>query len=65
MVLVVVCSDLDDVLVKDVGNKVRDSGKWPLVIDPSNQASVFLRYLDTNYVNACSSKNMEPNRLRR
>jgi len=57
--------DLDDVLVKDVGNKVRDSGKWPLVIDPSNQASVFLRYLDTNYVNACSSKNMEPNRLRR
>ena len=26
---------------------------------------VFLRYLDSNYVNACSSANMERNRLRR
>lgn len=66
--------DLNDVLVMDVGDKVRcrrtrvqasacalpqrhanpraqirDSGKWPLVIDVSGQASVFLRYLDTNY----------------
>jgi hypothetical protein len=29
--------------------QIRDSGKWPLVIDVSGQASVFLRYLDTNY----------------
>jgi len=57
--------DLDDVLVKDVGNKVADSGKWPLLIDVSQQASVFVRYMDTNYVNALSSKDMEPNRLRR
>ena len=26
---------------------------------------VFLRYLDSNYVNACSSQNMERSRLRR
>ncbi|KAK3259728.1 hypothetical protein CYMTET_31288 [Cymbomonas tetramitiformis] len=57
--------ELDEVLMRDVGNKIRDSGKWPLVIDVSKQVSVFLRYTDTNYVNACSSTNMEPNKLRR
>ena len=40
-------------LVRDVGNKIRGSGKWPLLIDTSKQATVFLKYLDTNYVNAC------------
>jgi len=57
--------DLDDVLVRDVGGKLAASGKWPLVIDTSGQASVFLRYLDVNYVNALSSHNTDPNRLRR
>ncbi|GAX77970.1 hypothetical protein CEUSTIGMA_g5412.t1 [Chlamydomonas eustigma] len=57
--------ELDDVLVRDVGNKIKSDGRWPLIIDPSGQASVFLRYLDTNYVNALSSNNLEPNRLRR
>eukprot|EP00955_Chlamydomonas_euryale_P105735 365661-Chlamydomonas_euryale.AAC.20 len=37
--------DLDDVLVRDVGEKIKADGRWPLVIDPSGQASVFLRYL--------------------
>jgi hypothetical protein len=36
--------DLDDVLVRDVGGKLAATGKWPLVIDTSGQASVFLRY---------------------
>lgn len=35
--------DLDDVLVRDVGGKLAATGKWPLVIDTSGQASVFLR----------------------
>jgi hypothetical protein len=35
------------------------------IVDPSKQASVFLRYLDSNYVNACNSQNMERSRLRR
>ena len=57
--------DLDDVLIKDVGDKVKESGKAACVIDISKQASVFLRYLDTNYVNALSRANMESNMLRR
>lgn len=32
-------------LVRDVGDKIKGSGRWPLVMDPSGQASVFLRYL--------------------
>ena len=58
-------TDLDDVLFKDVGDVLKKDGRWPLVVDPSKQTSVFLRYLDSNYVNACSSANMERNRLRR
>ena len=37
--------ELDDVLVRDVGDKIKSDGRWPLVIDASGQASVFLRYL--------------------
>jgi len=58
-------TDLDDILFKDVGDVLREDGQWPLIVDPSKQTSVFLRYLDSNYVNACSSANMERNRLRR
>lgn len=58
-------TDLDDILFKDVGDVLKKDGRWPLIIDPSKQTSVFLRYLDSNYVNACSSTNMERNRLRR
>ena len=54
-----------DVLLKDVGNVVRSSGKWPLVIDVSGQASVLLRYIDSNYVNTLSKASMDANKLRR
>ena len=36
--------------MRDVGNKIRDSGRWPLIIDPSGQVSIFLKYRDTNYI---------------
>ncbi|KAG2430274.1 hypothetical protein HXX76_010369 [Chlamydomonas incerta] len=56
---------LNDVLIRDVGGKLAASGKWPLVIDTSGQASVFLRYQDTNYVNALNARHLEPHTLRR
>lgn len=62
--LPVLIRELDDVLLRDVGNKIRDSGKWPLIIDPSQQAATFLRYRDTNYLNALSPIGMEPNTIR-
>lgn len=27
--------ELDEVLMRDIGNKIKDSGKWPLLIDPT------------------------------
>ena len=42
--------ELEEILMRDVGNKIRDSGKWPLIIDPSGQVSIFLKYRDTNFI---------------
>ncbi|XP_029448138.1 putative IQ motif and ankyrin repeat domain-containing protein LOC642574 homolog isoform X2 [Rhinatrema bivittatum] len=56
--------ELDEVLLKDVGNKVRLDGRWPLIIDPSGQAAIFLRYRDTNYLNTLNPADMQPETIR-
>lgn len=58
--------ELDDVLVRDVGNKIKDSGRVVLLLETgrANQAGTFLRYRDTNYLIALSRKNMEPESIR-
>ncbi|XP_047583493.1 IQ motif and ankyrin repeat domain-containing protein 1 isoform X5 [Lutra lutra] len=56
--------ELHDVLMKDVGGRIRADGRWPLVIDPSGQAATFLRYQDTNYVAAVDPAHLRPERLR-
>ncbi|XP_032172600.1 putative IQ motif and ankyrin repeat domain-containing protein LOC642574 homolog [Mustela erminea] len=56
--------ELHDVLMKDVGGRIRADGRWPLVIDPSGQAATFLRYQDTNYVVAVNPAHLRPERLR-
>ncbi|XP_071117231.1 IQ motif and ankyrin repeat domain-containing protein 1-like isoform X2 [Haliotis cracherodii] len=62
--LKVMVRELNEVLLRDVGNKIKESGKWPLIIDTSGQAAIFLRYRDTNYVNALRPADVEPDRLR-
>nr|XP_020740532.1 putative IQ motif and ankyrin repeat domain-containing protein LOC642574 homolog [Odocoileus virginianus texanus] len=57
-------SELHDVLMKDVGDRIRTDGRWPLVIDPSGQAATFLRYQDTNYVDAVNPDHLRPERIR-
>ncbi|KAK3800105.1 hypothetical protein RRG08_015071 [Elysia crispata] len=57
--------ELDDVLLRDVGNRIKDSEKWPLLIDQSGQASTFLRYRDTNYINSIRPADMDNNNIRR
>jgi len=57
--------ELNDVLMKDVGDRMRGDGRWPLVVDWSRQSGVFLRYADTNYLNALSVSDMSPDSLRR
>ena len=49
---------LADVLFKDIGGNRKKDGRWPMIIDPSKRATMFVRYRDTNYLNACSSKDM-------
>ncbi|XP_040117555.1 IQ motif and ankyrin repeat domain-containing protein 1 [Oryx dammah] len=57
-------SELHDVLMKDVGDRIHADGRWPLVIDPSGQAATFLRYQDTNYVDAMNPDHLRPERIR-
>ena len=40
-------------------------GRWPLLVDPSGQSSVFLTYADSNFVQLCNPSALEPNKLRR
>lgn len=60
----VMIKDLDDVLFRDVGGKIAADGRWPLLIDSSPQTSTFLRYRDTNFLNALNPKQMEPDVIR-
>nr|XP_014337258.1 PREDICTED: putative IQ motif and ankyrin repeat domain-containing protein LOC642574 homolog [Bos mutus] len=59
-------SELHDVLMKDVadGSDLEATPRWPLVIDPSGQAATFLRYQDTNYVDAVNPDHLRPERIR-
>lgn len=50
--------------MRDVGNKIKESGKWPLIIDPSGQVSIFLKYRDTNYIDMFIPKHTESEVLR-
>ena len=38
--------------------------RWPLIIDSSKQSAVFLRYRDTNYLDVCNPKHMDPETIR-
>mmetsp|Transcript_27642 Transcript_27642/g.51036 ORF Transcript_27642/g.51036 Transcript_27642/m.51036 type:complete len:345 (-) Transcript_27642:731-1765(-) len=59
--------ELNDVLVRDVGERIKTSGKWPLVVDCTAEglAVTFLKYLDVNHVNILSPAHLAPPRLRR
>ncbi|XP_041528430.1 IQ motif and ankyrin repeat domain-containing protein 1 [Microtus oregoni] len=57
-------TELHDVLMKDVGDRIRADGRWPLVIDPSGQAATFLRYQDTNYVDTVNPEHLRPESIR-
>eukprot|EP00658_Telonema_sp_P-2_P063233 TRINITY_DN51955_c0_g1_i1.p1 TRINITY_DN51955_c0_g1~~TRINITY_DN51955_c0_g1_i1.p1 ORF type:complete len:154 (-),score=34.35 TRINITY_DN51955_c0_g1_i1:25-486(-) len=57
--------DAADVLLKDIGGRIKQDGRWPVVLDVSKRAAMFLRYRDVNYLNACSSHDMSPDILRK
>jgi hypothetical protein len=63
--LEIAITDLNDVVMLDVGDVIAKDGRWPLVIDKTTQAATFLKYTDTNYVNTLSSLDTSPGRLRK
>ena len=56
---------MEDCILKDLTGTLASSKRWPFLIDPSSQASVFFRYCDSNFVNALSPRDMALNTLRR
>lgn len=58
--------ELDDILLRDLSGAVKNSlDKWPLIIDQNDQASTFLRYRDTNYINCLDVAAMKPETFRK
>ncbi|XP_071487017.1 IQ motif and ankyrin repeat domain-containing protein 1-like [Diadema antillarum] len=57
--------ELSDVLLRDVGGKIKADGRWPLLFDESGRASTFLRYQDTNFINALNPNHMQPEVIRK
>jgi hypothetical protein len=57
--------EIDDMILRDLTDIVKNSvDKWPLIIDQNDQASTFLRYRDTNYVNCLDMQSMQPDKFR-
>ncbi|XP_072855637.2 IQ motif and ankyrin repeat domain-containing protein 1 isoform X8 [Pogona vitticeps] len=56
--------ELDDVLLKDVGGRIQADGRWPVIIDSSGQAAIFLHYRDTNYLSTVNPSDMDVETIR-
>jgi len=58
--------EFDDMILRDLSGIIRNStDKWPLIIDQNEQASTFLRYRDTNYLNCLDMQAMQGEKFRR
>ncbi|KAL8597861.1 hypothetical protein ACOMHN_061394 [Nucella lapillus] len=55
--------DLMSVLGDSAG-KIKDSGRWPLVIDEAGRMTVFLHHRDCNTLNALDQLEIAPERIR-
>ncbi|XP_041359305.1 IQ motif and ankyrin repeat domain-containing protein 1-like [Gigantopelta aegis] len=51
--------------IKDPDGKMKAAKKWPLLIDKTENAGTFLRYTNSNYMQAISQKDMAPETLRK
>eukprot|EP00918_Siedleckia_nematoides_P094363 GHVU01207245.1.p1 GENE.GHVU01207245.1~~GHVU01207245.1.p1 ORF type:complete len:213 (-),score=44.14 GHVU01207245.1:143-781(-) len=56
--------ELANVVLTDVNNVIKDTGKFPMLIDTVGQAATFLKYRDANYINAVSQEELQAERLR-
>jgi len=56
--------DLNNVLIRDVGERIGKSSKWPLLIDPSDCGRKLLLYAGCSVASFWRPEDMDPKRLR-
>jgi len=56
--------ELNNVLLRDLGERIALSSRWPLVIDPENIAQKLIQYSGCSLLNFFYPSDMEPERLR-
>lgn len=57
-------TDLNNVLVRDLGNRTREGTRWTLVIDPNDCAKKLLFYSGNVVLGFFKAEEMEPERIR-
>lgn len=60
----VLVADLNAVLLRDLGDRIRKSKKWPLVQDTSDCARKLLQYAGCSVLNFWRAEEMDPNKIR-
>lgn len=56
--------ELNNVLLRDLGERIALSSRWPLVVDPENIAQKLIQYSGCSLLNFFYPSDMEPERLR-
>lgn len=56
--------DLNNVLMRDLGDRIANGSTWPLVIDPTDCARKLLLYAGCSVINFWRPEDMEPRKLR-
>eukprot|EP00927_Polykrikos_kofoidii_P020792 TRINITY_DN19915_c0_g1_i1.p1 TRINITY_DN19915_c0_g1~~TRINITY_DN19915_c0_g1_i1.p1 ORF type:complete len:577 (-),score=124.90 TRINITY_DN19915_c0_g1_i1:173-1903(-) len=57
--------DLDDVLIRDIGDVIAEGTRWPLVKDPTSCAANFLQYAGHAVLNFWRADEMHPEHVRK
>eukprot|EP00439_Symbiodinium_sp_Y106_P086914 s101_g36.t3 len=56
--------ELNNVLLRDLGERIAQGGRWPLVLDPGDIAQKLIQYSGSSLLNFFRSGDMEPERIR-
>merc|ERR1712203_720233 len=57
-------SDLNNIFLRDIGDRLANASSWPLLIDPSDCARKLLLYAGCAVLNFWKAEDMEPRKLR-
>lgn len=57
-------AQLNNVLLRDLGERIAQGGRWPLVLDPGDIAQKLIQYSGSSLLNFFRSGDMEPERIR-